>query len=149
LLASPQRKGSKKMEQALPLMNHVSIGTNNLESSLAYYDELLDSIGAKRIIDVPGIGAAYGRVYPEFWVQKPYNEEPAETANGVHFAFFVESKEQVNRFYQTAMALGSKDDGEPGPRAEYSDAYYGCFVRDLEGHKIEAMIWDESKLTSA
>ncbi|MEL7332164.1 MAG: VOC family protein, partial [Cyanobacteria bacterium J06560_2] len=23
------------------------------------------------------------------------------------------------------------------------EPYYGCFVRDLEGHKIEAAFWDE------
>ncbi len=34
--------------------------------------------------------------------------------------------------------------GPPGPRTEYGAGYYGAFVRDLDGHKIEAMHWDEN-----
>jgi len=133
------------MNQPLPLMSHVSVGTNDLKKALTFYDAVFTSIGAKRIIDVPDIGAAYGRMYPEFWVQVPHNQKTAETANGVHFAFMVESIEAVQEFYQAAINAGAKDDGEPGPRPEYSDAYYGCFVRDLDGHKIEATFWDQSK----
>ena len=33
------------------------------------------------------------------------------------------------------------DDGAPGPRPHYGPQYWGCFVRDLDGHKIEAMAW--------
>ena len=40
-----------------------------------------------------------------------------------------------------ALAAGGTDDGAPGPRPHYEAAYYGCFVRDLDGHKIEAMAW--------
>ena len=47
--------------------------------------------------------------------------------------------EQMHAFYEAALAAGGKDDGAPGPRLHYSKAYYGCFVRDLDGHKIEAM----------
>jgi predicted lactoylglutathione lyase len=43
------------------------------------------------------------------------------------------------------MELGATDDGKPGPRPQYGDAYYAAFVRDLDGHKIEAMFWDETK----
>ncbi|MEH2120583.1 hypothetical protein [Nostoc sp.] len=34
-------------------------------------------------------------------------------------------------------------DGAPGGRSDYSEPYYGCFVRDPDGHKIEAAFWDE------
>ena len=29
-----------------------------------------------------------------------------------------------------------------GARPLYGEPYYGCFVRDLDGHKIEAAYWD-------
>jgi len=32
----------------------------------------------------------------------------------------------------------------PGPRPHYGAPYYGCFVRDLDGHKIEAAFWDDA-----
>ena len=45
-------------------------------------------------------------------------------------------------YRQAAIAAGAVDEGAPGPRPEYGEPYYGCFVRDLDGHKIEAAYWD-------
>lgn len=127
------------------IMAHVSIGTNRFEDAVVFYDRVLATLGAKRIVEIPGTAIAWGREFPEFWVQIPYNQQAAETANGVHFAFLADSKDMVSAFYQTGLASGATCDGPPGPRPLYSDAYYGCFLRDLEGHKIEAMYWDYSK----
>ncbi|WP_026972749.1 VOC family protein [Aliagarivorans marinus] len=126
------------------IMSHMSVGSNQLDKALVFYDKVMATIGARRVLDFPE-GVAYGKVFPEFWVQQPYNHEPAQTANGVHFAFMAHSTEQVDAFYQAAMEAGATCDGKPGPRPEYTDAYYGCYVRDLDGHKIEAVYWDESK----
>lgn len=127
------------------LMGHVSVGSNRFEEAVAFYDSVLKTVGATRIVEPHGGAVAWGRMYPEFWVQKPLNGKAAETANGVHFAFLALSKEMVDKFYQVAIANGGKDEGKPGPRIEYSEAYYGCFIKDLDGHKIEAMYWDFEK----
>jgi predicted lactoylglutathione lyase len=99
------------------------------------------TIGAKRIMEHPG-AVAYGKQFPEFWVQTPIDGKAASTGNGTHLSFFAESKEQVNAFYDAAIKAGATDAGQPGPRADYGDPYYGCFLRDLDGHKIEATYWD-------
>jgi predicted lactoylglutathione lyase len=44
----------------------------------------------------------------------------------------------VDEFYAAAMAAGAKDDGKPGLRPIYHEGYYGAFVLDPDGHKIEA-----------
>ena len=44
-------------------------------------------------------------------------------------------------FYQCALAMGWRCNGGPGPRPEYGEPYYGCFIIDLDGHKIEASYW--------
>ena len=95
-------------------------------------------------MNFPG-AVAYGKQFPEFWVQTPINGATATVGNGTHFCFFANSCEQVDAFYAAALKLGARDDGEPGPRPEYSEAYYGCFVLDIDGHKIEASYWDQSK----
>jgi predicted lactoylglutathione lyase len=59
-------------------------------------------------------------------------------ANGIHFSFSAASKEQVQSFYDAAISNGGRDDGAPGPRPDYGDPYYGCFVRDPDGNKLEA-----------
>lgn len=127
------------------IISHISLGTNQLDAALNFYDQVLATIGATRQENVPGIAVAYGKRFPEFWVQVPYNQKPAEVANGVHFAFIAPSEEAVHAFYDTAIKLGATCDGKPGPRPEYGAPYYGCFVRDLDGHKIEAAFWDEEK----
>ncbi|MBC7003448.1 VOC family protein [Photobacterium sp. BZF1] len=127
------------------IISHISLGTNQLDAALNFYDQVLATIGATRQENVPGIAVAYGKRFPEFWVQLPYNQKPAEAANGVHFAFIAPSEDAVHAFYDTAIKLGATCDGKPGPRPEYGAPYYGCFVRDLDGHKIEAAFWDEEK----
>ncbi|MBF2952237.1 VOC family protein, partial [Pseudomonas aeruginosa] len=44
-----------------------------------------------------------------------------------------------------ALAAGADDEGAPGPRPLYGEPYYGCFIRDLDGHKVEASYWDMSQ----
>lgn len=125
-------------------MSHVSVGTNNFEKAVAFYDQVLATVGAKRVHDLSEYGAmAYGKQFPEFWVGRPHDQKPATTGNGTHFGFLATSKEQVHAFYDTAIKLGATSDGEPGPRPHYGQQYYGCFVRDLDGNKIEAMAWLE------
>ena len=126
------------------ILNHVSIATNSMEDSLSFYDAVLATVGAARLVEYPG-GVAYGKAFPEFWVQpQPFDGGQAETANGIHFSFNAVSSKQVQDFYDAAIANGGTDDGPPGPRPDYGEPYYGCFVKDPDGHKLEATFWDEN-----
>ncbi len=123
------------------IMSHVSVGTDDLERAAAFYDAVLATIGAKRIMQ-HGEAIAWGKMFPEFWVNIPHDNGRAETANGVHFAFFATNRAEVDAFHAAGLAHGAADDGAPGPRKEYGEPYYGCFLRDPDGHKIEAVYWD-------
>ncbi|MEL7430837.1 MAG: VOC family protein, partial [Pseudomonadota bacterium] len=57
-------------------------------------------------------------------------------------AFMTPSREAVDLFWKKALEAGATPEGEPGPRPHYGKPYYGCFMRDPDGHKIEAMYWD-------
>lgn len=124
------------------IISHVSVGTNDLERALAFYDAVLATLGAKRLVEHAGEAVAYGREYPEFWVNIPYDDKTATTGNGAHFAFFAHNKPEVDAFHAAALAAGGTDDGAPGPRPEYGAPFYGCYIRDLDGNKIEATFWD-------
>lgn len=121
------------------LVSHVSIGTNHFDRAVAFYDVVLATIGARRVAEHPG-AAAYGRSHPEFWVQTPIDGQPATVGNGTHVGFLAASRAEVDAFYAVAIAAGARGDGPPGPRPHYGAAYYGAFIRDLDGHKIEAMV---------
>ncbi|MBD2034035.1 VOC family protein [Leptolyngbya sp. FACHB-321] len=129
------------MDENPSIISHISIGTNDFERAVAFYDEVLPTLGCKRMMEHPG-AVAYGKQYPEFWVQTPMNGQPAAMGNGTHIGFIAPTKEAVHAFYEVALAAGARDDGAPGERPEYGAPYYGCFVRDLDGHKIEASFWD-------
>ncbi|MDE1463463.1 VOC family protein [Spartinivicinus poritis] len=125
------------------IISHVSIGTNQFEQAVSFYDRVLEPLGCRRVMEHPG-AVAYGRQFPEFWVQAPIDGKAATIGNGTHIGFLAPSKQVVDAFYQAAVAAGAKEEGAPGPRQEYGEPYYGCFVRDLDGHKIEAHFWDMS-----
>ena len=83
------------------ILSHVSLGTNQLDRALAFYDKALGALGIGRVVDLSQEhhAVAYGRAYPEFWVQAPFNGKPAEVANGVHIAFYAETPAQVDAIY--------------------------------------------------
>lgn len=120
---------------------HASIGTNNLNRAKAFYQPVLNTLDIELVCDYEH-AIAFGKGYPEFWVQKPFDQQTASPGNGVHFGFVATSIAQVDKFYTTAISLGAKDNGKPGPRPEYGEPYYGCFVIDLDGNKIEASYWN-------
>lgn len=123
------------------IMSHVSVGANDLDRMCAFYDAVLATIGAKRIIEHDE-AVAYGKMFPEFWVNTPLDNGSAETGNGIHFAFFATDRGQVDAFHAAGLAGGATDNGAPGPRKEYGEPYYGCYLLDPEGNKIEAVFWD-------
>ncbi len=125
------------------IMSHVSIGTNDFERAKAFYTAVLGVMEIRVIMEHPG-AVAFGRAYPEFWVGVPHDGGKANVGNGSHFGFLAVSKAQVDAFYAKALEMGGQGDGAPGPRPLYGPQYYGCYVRDLDGHKIEAQFWDTS-----
>lgn len=126
------------------IISHVSLGTNDLERAGRFYDAVLAAISSRRVMEHEGAAIAYGKSFPEFWVGKPFDGGRAEPANGVHIGFLAE----VDAFHRAALDAGGTSDGEPGPRPMYGKPYYGCFVRDPDGHKVEAMFWDEEMAES-
>ncbi|TMJ17580.1 MAG: VOC family protein [Alphaproteobacteria bacterium] len=121
------------------MIGYVTLGSNDLDKSRVYYDALFGSIGAGRLMEFGDnftmYGTAWGR--PAVAVTKPYNGEPASPGNGNMTALVLDSRDKVDAFYATAIALGGSDEGPPGLRGEEGDqAFYGAYFRDPEGNKF-------------
>ncbi|MBF2950260.1 VOC family protein, partial [Pseudomonas aeruginosa] len=84
-------------------ISHLSIGTNDFPRARAFYDAVMAALGCKVILEYPG-AVAYGKLYPEFWVQAPIDGRPASVGNGSHVGFFADSKAQVDAFHAAALA---------------------------------------------
>ena len=100
-----------------------------------FYDILLETINLSRSVTNEKYAGYSSKDKPkdiEFYVTNPVNKEKASFGNGTQISFIVNSKEIVNKFYNTGIKLGGKDEGAPGIR---SGDYY-CYIRDLDGNKI-------------
>ncbi|HUO67713.1 MAG TPA: VOC family protein [Gammaproteobacteria bacterium] len=122
------------------MLHHVSIGVADVARAAQFYDRVLQELGYKRVLEVLPYGIGYGDKQPSFWVQLPHNQQPAAVGNGAHVAFNATSEEMIRAFHRAALEAGGSDDGAPGPRPDYGPDYFGAFVRDLDGNKIEAVL---------
>lgn len=124
-------------------LDHISIGVTNMDRAKRFYDAALAPLAMKPVmpVSINGtlVGVGYGADHPAFWVQLPINMQAASSGNGTHIAFRAPSREAVDAFYLAALEQGGIEDGAPGLRTEYHPNYYAAFVRDPDGHKIEAV----------
>jgi catechol 2,3-dioxygenase-like lactoylglutathione lyase family enzyme len=117
------------------MIGYVTVGTNNFERAVAFYDELLALLGAGRFMEVENVFVAWA-VSPDkpgFSVTRPFDGNPATVGNGMMVALAVDSKELVHKVYDKAIELGGKDEGPAGPRG---DDFYAGYFRDLDGNKL-------------
>jgi hypothetical protein len=63
----------------------------------------------------------------------------------LHIGFYVPTHELVHAFWESGTAAGYRSDGEPGPRPQYGDDYYGGFLLDPDGNSAEAMTHDATR----
>ncbi len=117
------------------MLDHVTIGVEDLERSRRFYDSALRPRGVGRLDGEGSRFAGYG-INPKafFWIG--LRDHPQ---TGSHIAFAADDRSTVDRFYAVAIAAGGKDNGSPGLRPHYDPDYYGAFVLDPDGHNIEAV----------
>jgi catechol 2,3-dioxygenase-like lactoylglutathione lyase family enzyme len=123
------------------MIDHTGLNVSDPAKSRRFYELALAPLGYSMLVEIPkehtggivvlGFGVA---PKPDFWMA-----EGAPNTPHLHIAFRAESNAQVDAFYAAALAAGGTDNGPPGPRPHYHAGYYGAFVRDPDGHNIEAV----------
>lgn len=118
------------------MIGYTTVGSNDLEKAVGFYDEVLAVLGAQRIMNSERM-KLYGNdpASPMFGVCTPFDEQAASVGNGVMIALAAQSKAQVDEIHAKALAAGGSDEGSPGPRG---DNFYGGYFRDLDGNKLVA-----------
>jgi catechol 2,3-dioxygenase-like lactoylglutathione lyase family enzyme len=115
---------------------YVTLGTNDLAQARKFYEAIMAVIGASLEADYP---AAFSHLLPDggsIWVTQPLNGAPASNGNGTTIGISLDSEARVNAAHKAALAAGGSDEGAPGPRPQYGPAFYGAYVRDLDGNKL-------------
>ena len=124
------------------MIGYVTLGSNDMAKARDYYDALLGTIGAKRLMEFPDEfggftmwGTSWGQ--PAICVTTPYNKETARAGNGNMVVIVLDSRDKVDAFHAKALELGGSDEGPPGVRGEEGPrAFYGAYFRDPEGNKL-------------
>ena len=123
------------------MLDHVSLGVTDLAPSRRFYDAVLRPLGLVRIVNFGNdrgsdYGAAPGSLGVEFTITAERSVKPAQ---GMHLCFRAHDRAAVREFHRLAIDNGGRDDGAPGLRPQYHASYYGAFVFDPDGHRIEAV----------
>lgn len=121
------------------MIGYVTLGTNDLEKARAFYDGLLGSIGASRLMEMESGFTLYGTDWgkPAIAVTPPHDGKTASAGNGNMIAIPMDSRDKVDAFHAKGLELGGSDEGPPGLRGpEGPRAFYGAYLRDPEGNKL-------------
>lgn len=123
------------------MIDHLSSAVSDIRAARSFYDAVLATLGAARLMDfdVEGAhGSGWGREgKPSFWVTQRDGAAPGP--RGGHVAFAAPSRAAVDAFYEAALAAGAGDNGAPGLRLDYHPNYYASFVVDADGNRLEAV----------
>ncbi|ABD24887.1 Glyoxalase/bleomycin resistance protein/dioxygenase [Novosphingobium aromaticivorans DSM 12444] len=120
------------------MIGYVTVGTNDLERSAAFYDAIAAEMGVGRMMEFP-TGIAWGVPGGAAGIaaMKPFDGNAATVGNGVMVALEAKDNAQVDRLHAIALAHGGSDEGAPGLRG---GGFYAAYFRDPDGNKLNAFV---------
>ena len=121
------------------MIDHFGINCSDWAKSKDFYDKVLGILGYTRQMDV-GVAIGYGSEgHPTFWIADAGAGHADGPNRETHIAFTAKDAETVQAFFHSALATGAEPLHQPRLWPEYHPNYYGAFVRDPDGNKIEAV----------
>ena len=124
------------------MIGYVTLGTNDMPRAAAFYDALLEGIGAKRLMESERyIFWGVSMQLPSLSLVKPFDGLPATIGNGDMVALVVDGRDKVDRLHAKALLLGGTDEGAPGDRG---GGFYAGYFRDPDGNKLNAFVMEGS-----
>ncbi|MFT4768986.1 MAG: catechol 2,3-dioxygenase-like lactoylglutathione lyase family enzyme [Glaciecola sp.] len=123
------------------MLNHLMIGSSNIEETKRFYNAVLGVLGAREPVEHTN-GTGQKRLFyihdgTTFGISEPINGEPVTTANGSTIGFLCTSPEQIVELHEVAIANGATAvEDPPGPRDGTMGVMHLCYFLDPDGHKI-------------
>ena len=105
------------------MFDHVTIRGAGRESSERFYETTLRTLGIAKTHS-----GEHFTAWGDFSLAQATGDKPV--TRHLHIGFAAPSREQVDEFWRVSTEAGYRDDGEPGPRPQYSPDYYGSFLLD-------------------
>ncbi len=115
------------------MIDHVNFPVLELRASRAFYEPLMAVLGMQLLYEddeVLGFGSQH-------WVFGLIVQEAP--ISPLHLAFKVSDEQRVRAFHAEGLRRGGQSNGDPGLRPEYGQQYYAAYLKDPDGHNIEAV----------
>ena len=122
------------------MLDHVGVQVADVEASVAFYLRTFAAIGMREVMRIPVggtvvVGLADDTGVPDFWLIPAGTDETRE----LHVALRALNRPAVDAVHDAAVAAGVEVLHAPREWPEYHPGYYAVFLRDLDGHNVEAV----------
>jgi catechol 2,3-dioxygenase-like lactoylglutathione lyase family enzyme len=117
------------------VFDHVTLQVGDVATSRAFYEQLLAPLGIRpSFTDGDAVGF-FGSGVGGFWITPAQGPETRE----LHLAFGVPDRAHVEAFFAAGSETGAEIIYKPQLFPQYHENYFAAFVRDPDGHSIEAV----------
>jgi catechol 2,3-dioxygenase-like lactoylglutathione lyase family enzyme len=122
------------------MIDHLGVQVADVAASLAFYLHAFEPIGMREAVRFPDgdslvVGLSGTDGIPSFWLSQARASETRE----LHVAFRAPDRAAVDAVHRAAVTAGGEVLHAPREWPEYHPGYYGVFLRDLDGHNVEAV----------
>ena len=122
------------------MLDHMGLQVQDVGKSLDFYLRTFAAIGMQEAMRFPYgetivVGLAGPDGTPNFWLSPAAGTETRE----LHVAFRAPDRAAVDAVHEAAVAAGVEVLHAPREWPEYHPGYYAVFLRDLDGHNVEAV----------
>lgn len=124
------------------VLDHVSISVPGIDQARPFYDAVMAALGIDKVYDRPdalGYGVRCNELEDFHSCLAVYASDGANLDDRRHWCFKAGTRAQVAAFHRAGLANGGRDNGAPGLRPQYHANYFGAFLYDPFGNRIEAV----------
>jgi catechol 2,3-dioxygenase-like lactoylglutathione lyase family enzyme len=122
------------------MLDHLGIQVADVEASVAFYLRTFAALGLQEAVRIPldagavvGLAASGGP--PDLWISPAVGAETRE----LHLGLQAPDRDAVDAVHAAAVSAGVEVLHAPREWPEYSPGYYAVFLRDPDGHNVEAV----------
>ncbi len=122
------------------MIDHVGIQVSDVDASVAFYTAVFAPVGLREAMRFPvgdsfAVGFAGPDGHPDFWLSPAFANERRE----IHVALHAPDRTSVDAVHTAALERGVEVLHAPREWPEYHPGYYAVFLRDPDGHNVEAV----------
>lgn len=122
------------------MLDHIGVQVADVDASLEFYLRTFAAVGMREAMRYPSgetfvVGLSGPSGFPNFWLSQATGSEARE----LHLAFQAPDRSAVDEVHNAAVAGGVEVLHAPRLWPEYHPGYYGVFLRDPDGHNVEAV----------